>query len=157
MERNKPAFNGGSTPAVGTHATVYADVLDFQFKNNTEYPIKLESYQDKSHYLHVTIYGTDTTGIHGEPYNRVISTVAAKRTYVADSSIPVGSAPVRDPNYPFYNGITVDLYQRLVDKDGNVISDTFLYRNTYRVSNPRYRYNPADSARLGIDPSTGAM
>ena len=36
----------------------------------------------------MTIYGTDTTGIHGEPYNRVISTVAAKRTYVADSSIP---------------------------------------------------------------------
>ena len=157
VERNKHAFNGGYMPVVGTDATVYSDQLDFRFKNNTDYPIKIECYQDKSHYLHVTLYGTDTTGIHGEPHSVVISTNPAKRIYVADATVPAGSAPVRDPNYPYYNGITVDVYQKLVDKNGTVISDTFLYRNTYKVSNPRYRYNPADAARLGIDPSTGLM
>lgn len=154
-ERNKHKFNGGYMPVIGTDATVWSNVLDFRFKNNTDYPIKIECYQDKSHNLHVTIYGTDTTGIHGEPHHVIISTVAFQNTYQPDPAIPAGSEPVRDTNYSRYNGYTVDLYQRLVDKDGNIISDTFLYRNTYSASNAVYHYNPADAARLGIDTATG--
>ena len=67
VERHKHQFNGGYMPVIGTDATVWSDQLDFRFQNNTDYPIKIESYLDKNHKLHVTIYGTDTTGIHGEP------------------------------------------------------------------------------------------
>ena len=65
VERRNHAFNSGYMPVVGTDATVWSDQIDFRFKNSTDYPIKIETYQDSSHRLHVTIYGTDTTGIHG--------------------------------------------------------------------------------------------
>ena len=154
-ERNKHAFNGGYMPVIGTDATVWSDQLDFRFKNNTDYPIKIEAYQDKSHNLHVTIYGTNTTGIHGEPYSVVISKVPYQNTYQPKDSIPVGSEPVRDTNYSRYNGYTVDVYQKLVDASGNTVDTIFLYRNTYKASDAMYYYNPADAARLGIDTSTG--
>lgn len=158
VERNQHRYNSGYMPVVGTDATVYSDSLDFKFKNSTEYPIKVECYQDKNHTLHVTIYGTDTTGIHGEPYSVTLSTVAYKNIYKPDASkVPVGGAPVRDQEYARYNGITVEVYQKLVDKDGNTVSTTFLYKNTYKPSDPVYYYNPADAARLGIDPATGLM
>ena len=156
-ERNKHAFNGGYMPVIGTDATVWSDQLDFRFKNNTEYPIKIEAYQDKSHNLHVTIYGTNTTGIHGEPYSVVISKVPYQNTYQPKDTIPVGSEPQRDPNYNRYNGYTVDVYQKLVDQDGKTVDTIFLYRNTYKASNAVYYYNPADAARLGIDTATGLM
>lgn len=155
VERHKHQFNGGYMPVIGTDATVWSDQLDFRFQNNTDYPIKIESYLDRNHKLHVTIYGTDTTGIHGEPYHVVISTVPYKNTYQPKDSIPVGTEPQRDPNYSRYNGYTVDLYQKLVDKNGKTISTTLLYRNTYKASDAVYYYNPADAARWGIDPSTG--
>ena len=155
VERHKHQFNGGYMPVIGTDATVWSNQLDFRFKNNTEYPIKIEAYLDSSHKLHVTIRGTDTTGIHGEPYSVVISSVPFKNTYQPKDSIPVGSEPVRDTNYSRYNGYTVDVYQKLVDADGNTVDTIFLYRNTYRASNAVYYYNPADAARLGIDTSTG--
>ena len=157
VERHKHQFNGGYMPVIGTDATVWSDQLDFRFKNNTEYPIKIESYLDSSHKLHVTIYGTDTTGIHGEPYSVIISTVPFKNTYKPKDSIPVGSAPVRDTNYSRYNGYTVDVYQKLVDANGSTVDTIFLYRNTYKASDAVYYYNPADAARLGIDTSTGLM
>ena len=154
VERKQHAFNGGYMPVVGTDATVWSDVIDFKFKNSTDYPIKIEAYQDKSHYLHVTIYGTDTTGIHGEPYSVTVSTVPYKNLYKPDESIPVGSEPQRDPNYNRYNGITVDVYQKLVDANGKTVDTIFLYRNTYKSSDAVYYYNPADAARLGINTET---
>ena len=155
VERNKHAFNGGYMPVIGTDATVWSDQLDYRFKNNTDYPIRIEAYLDSGHKLHVTIRGTDTTGIHGEPYSVIISTVPFKNTYQPRDSIPVGSEPVRDTNYSRYNGYTVDVYQKLVDADGNTVDTIFLYRNTYKASDAVYYYNPADAARLGIDTSTG--
>ena len=105
----------------------------------------------------MTIYGTNTTGVHGEPYSVVISKVPYQNTYQPRDTIPVGSAPQRDPNYNRYNGYTVDVYQKLVDQDGKTVDTIFLYRNTYKASNAVYYYNPADAARLGIDTTTGLM
>ena len=158
VERNQHRYNSGYMPVVGTDATVYSDSLDFRFKNSTEYPIKISCYQDSGHKLHVTIHGTDTTGIHGEPYSVTLGTVPYKNTYKPDASkVPVGGAPVRDPDYARYNGITVEVYQKLVDKSGKTVSTTKLYKNTYRSSDAVYYYNPADAARLGINTSTGLM
>ena len=156
VERKSHAFHSGYMPIIGTDATVWSDVIDFKFKNDTDYPIKIESYLDKSNNVHVTIYGTDTTGIHGEPYSVIIKSVPFKVYYKPDASkVPVGGEPVRDPAYPRYTGYTVDVYQKLVDKDGNTVDTIFLYRNTYRSSDGVYYYNPADAARWGIDPNTG--
>lgn len=156
VERNKHKYNSGYMPVVGTDATVFSDSLDFRFQNDTGFPLKIECYQDDSHRLHVTLYGTDTTGVHGEPYSVTLSTVAYQNTYKPDASkVPVGGAPVRDEEYARYNGITVEVYQKLVDKNGNTVDTIFLHKDAYSVSNPVYYYNPADAERLGIDPATG--
>lgn len=155
---NKHKYNSGYMPVVGTDATVFSDSLDFRFQNDTDFPLKIECYQDDSHRLHVTLYGTDTTGVHGEPYSVTLSTVAYQNTYKPDASkVPVGGAPVRDEEYARYNGITVEVYQKLVDKNGNTVDTIFLHKDAYSVSNPVYYYNPADAERLGIDPATGLM
>ncbi len=154
VERAQHAYNTGYLPIVGTDATVYGSSPDFKFKNSTDYPIKIECYQDKSHRLYVKLYGTDTTGIHGEPYSVLISTKPAETVYEAKADQPLGTTS-KDPERTAYNGRTVEVYLNLVDKDGNVVETKFLHKDTYRARNGVIFYNPADAEALGIDPATG--
>ena len=153
--RYEPSYIKG-----GLDATVYGGYgesgsLDFRFINNTDHPIKLEGYVDSKNYLHMTIYGTNTSGIHGEPYstNRVV-TQYAQTVYEADSSIPAGTTR-KDSERTAYNAVNIDTYQQLVDDSGNVVSTQYLYRSSYKVRNAVILYNPGDTALWGIDPSTG--
>jgi len=134
--------------AGGLDATVYGGGDDYRFVNNTEYPIKLETYVDDPKNVHVKIYGTNTTGIRGEPYatNKVI-TKYAKTVYEANSSVPRGTLK-RDPTRTAYNGVSIEAYQQLIDADGNIISTELLHKDNYRVRNAVIFYNPADSRRL---------
>jgi len=159
VERHPHGYEPSYVPG-GLDATVYGDYgesgsLDFRFKNNTDYPIKLEAYADAKNYLHVTIYGTNTTGIHGEPYstNRVVTRYAQTK-YEANPSIPAGTTQ-KDPERTAYNAVSIDTYQKLVDADGNVLETTKLYRTNYRARDAVIYYNPADTALWGIDPATG--
>lgn len=159
VERNahryEPSYIKG-----GLDATVYGDYgeeggLDFRFINNTEHPIKLEGYLDKSRYLHMTIKGTDTTGVHGEPYsaNRII-TKAYETRYEADAAVPQGTIK-KDSERTGYTGVNIDTYQKLLDGEGKVLSETKLYTSKYKVRNEVLLYNPADAELWGIDPATG--
>ena len=144
----------------GLDATVYSNSLDFRFKNNTDYPIKIVASLTKSggtRYCNVTIYGTNTTGIYGDPYSVVVSTTAPKTVYEPNSSVPQGSKPQKDPTRTAYTGKVVEVHQRLRDANGKVISDTVIHNDRFDVRNAVYFYNPADAARLGIDTSTGLM
>lgn len=144
----------------GLDATVYGDYgesgsLDFRFTNDTEYPIRLEAYMDNSRYLHVIIHGTDTTGIHGEPYStNLVVTKQAQTIYEAREDIPQGTTQ-KDPERTAYNGTTIDTYQKLVDREGNVVSEEKLYTSKYAVRNAVVWFNPADLALWNIDPETG--
>ena len=159
VERHAHGYEPSYVPG-GLDATVYGDYgtsgsLDFRFRNSTDYPIKLSAYVDSKKYLHVTIYGTDTTGIHGEPYstNRVV-TKYAQTVYEPNDSIPRGTTQ-KDSERTAYNAVTIDTYQKLVDSKGNVISEKLLYKTSYRARNAVIFYNPEDAALWGIDTSTG--
>ncbi len=155
VERSQHAYNTGYLPIIGTDATVYDTYPDFKFKNSTEYPVKIECYRDKSNNLHVTILGT-SNGIHGEPFNKVLATEAAQTVYEAnDAKVAPGGEPIKDTERTAYNGITVEVYLRLVDDEGNEVETKFLHKDKYRSRNGVYFYNSADAARLGIDPATG--
>lgn len=144
----------------GLDATVYGDYgesgsLDFRFKNSTEYPLKIESYVDGSRYLHVLLHGTDTTGIHGEPYStNMVVTKQAQTIYEAREDIPQGTTQ-KDPERTAYNGATIDTYQKLVDREGNVVEERKLYTSKYAVRNAVVWFNPADLGLWNIDPNTG--
>lgn len=155
VERSQHRYNTGYLPIVGTDATVYGDSPDFKFKNDTVYPIQIECYLDSSHYFHVTIKGT-SNGIHGEPFNKLISTEVAQELYEANAEkVPQGAAPVRDPERTPYTGQTVEVYLRLVDESGNTVETKFLHKDRYRARDGVFFYNPADAALWGIDPTTG--
>ena len=153
--RYEPSYIRG-----GLDATVYGDYgeeggLDFRFKNNSDHPIKIEGYMDDKRYLHMTIYGTDTTGVHGEPYstNRVLLQ-AAKTIYEADATVPQGTTR-KDPERTGYDAVSIDTYQKLVDAEGKTVSTELLYTTKYKVRNAVILFNPADLELWGIDPVTG--
>ena len=153
--RYEPSYVRG-----GLDATVYGDYgeegsLDFRFKNNTQYPIKIEVSMDSKNYILVTIRGTDVTGIHGQPYstNREV-TKPYETIYQADASIPQGTTQ-KDPERTGYNAVTIDTYQKLVDADGKVVSEELLYQTKYKLRNEVILFNPADLELWGIDPFTG--
>ena len=158
VERTKHKYDVGYLPS-GMDATVYSNSLDFKFKNNTDYPIKIECALVKNssgtRYCNVTIYGTNTTGIYGDPYSIVLSTISPQTKYEPNASVPEGSAPQKDPERTAYTGKKVEVHQRLRDANGNVISDTVIHVDTFSSRDAVYFYNPADAALWGIDPSTG--
>ena len=158
VERTKHKYDVGYLPS-GMDATVYSDTLDFKFKNNTDYPIKVVATLTKdsngTRWCNVTIYGTNTTGIYGDPYSVLLETIPYETYYEAKDSVPQGSQPQKDSTRTGYTGKKVEVHQRLRDADGNVISDTVIHTDTFSVRNAHYFYNPADAAALGIDPATG--
>ena len=153
--RYEPSYVRG-----GLDATVYGDYgekgsLDFRFKNSSEHPVKIEVSVDSKNYIHVTILGTDTTGIHGEPYstNRVV-TQPYETIYQADDTVPQGTTR-KDEERTGYNGVTIETYQKLVDAEGKTVSDTLLYKTKYYCRNEVILFHPSDLELWGIDPVTG--
>ena len=139
----------------GLDATVAGDTIDFQFKNNTEYPLKIEAWMDGQDRVHVRLHGTNTTGIHGEPYsaNRVVTQYAGT-VYEPDSSVPRGTTR-SDPERTAYNAVTVEVYQKLVDAQGNVVDTYLLHTDHYRRRDRVILYHPGDAGLWGVDPETG--
>lgn len=83
-------FNGGYMPVIGTDAAVWSDQLDAS-RITPITPSRLSPIWTKPQ-APCDHHGTDTTGIHGEPYHVVISTVPWKNTYQPKDSIPVGTS-----------------------------------------------------------------
>ena len=154
VERHQHGMNGGYMPIVGTDAVVWGGGQDLRFKNNTNYPVKIEAYMDGNANVYVNIYGT-STGLRGEPFNKVLATVPAITKYVPSASVPQGSAPQKDPEQYALSGITVETYLRVVDADGKTVETRFLHKDSYAKRDAVYNYNPADAALWGIDPATG--
>ena len=102
VERHKHKYDVGYLPS-GLDATVYSNSLDFQFKNNTDYPIKIVASLSKSggsRYCNVTIYGTNTTGVYGDP-TRWWSALPPPRPSMSPTArCPRAPSPRRTPPAP---------------------------------------------------------
>jgi len=129
----------------GCDATVYGGVNgpDFRFKNDSEHPIKLTAYMEGTK-LTVTITGTNTTGNYVVIEDKTVGVTPMEVVYKADETVPAGSEPVKNPAYPGHDGLVVDVYRVVYDKDGNLISRTQESRSRYAKQNKEYRVNPAD-------------
>lgn len=153
--RYEPSYVKG-----GLDATVYGDYgeegsLDFRFRNDTDHPVKIEASVDEKNYIHVTIRGTNTTGIQGQPYstNRVVTHPYAT-IYQANDTVPQGTTQ-KDTERTGYNGVSIETYQKLVDAEGKTVSETLLYKTKYHYRDEIILFNPADLELWGIDPVTG--
>lgn len=135
---------------IGMDATVAYNAIDFRFKNDTNYPIKIQSSVNKR-VLTVKILGAKTDDITVKMTYSVLSSTPAGVIYRADESIPVGTTKV---SVTAYTGYKVVVYRNLYDGDGNLISSTQENVSNYKSRDKVILYNPADAGTMGI-PSSG--
>lgn len=130
----------------GMDATVAYNSIDYQFRNDTQYPILIQA-EVNGRKLTVRILGTKTDDITVEMTYRILSTTPYEVIYEPDESVPVGTTRVKVTPY---NGYRVVVYRNLYDGDGELISSTEESVSTYRKRDRVVLYNPADAASLGI-------
>lgn len=141
VKRACHAFATGYIPN-GLDATVYFPSLDFKFRNNTGYPIKIVAYTEggAAGQLTVQFYGSNPDGVKVETERYTLSSTAWTTVYQPDETIPQGTTTV---SVTPYTGYVVEVY-RCVYANGRLISRTFENRSSYAKRDRVILYNPAD-------------
>ena len=150
VERTNHRYAVGYVPD-GMDATVSYGSLDFKFRNNTDYPIKIvtSSYDaGGARKLNVKIYGTNLDGHYVTPTAGVFGVVAPTVQYVPDPNVARG-ALVLDREQNAYRGRSAQTYRTVYAADGSVLEKQDLGLSVYKMRPTVYHYNPADG-----DPST---
>jgi vancomycin resistance protein YoaR len=128
VERSNHMFTVGYLP-LGHDATVNWGTVDFKFKNNTDYPVKIEAlYKDR--YLTIRLLGTKTNTNRVEIKYEVISTTEIKTVQKEDPAIEPGTTKVSQAGH---KGYVVDTYKYIYDENDNLISKTYIRRSTYKM------------------------
>lgn len=150
VERSAHMYATGYVPD-GMDATVYFGALDFRFKNNTNYPIKLvtESYdKNGKRYLTAKIYGTNEDGRYAKPERVQFDWEEPTTTYVADENIPQGTTEVDKKQNP-YTGRKAQTFRYVYEADGTLVEKQDMGVSKYKMRTKTVYYNPADG-----DPAT---
>ncbi len=144
------AFSTGYIPN-GLDATIYYPSLDFKFRNNTGFPIKIVAYCEGGAWgkLTVQFFGSNPDNISVKTERYALSSTPWTTVYTPDESIPVGEQKV---DVTPYTGYEVDVYRCVYDGDGQLISRTFENHSKYAKRDKVILYNPADAASLGLPP-----
>ena len=150
VERQNHSYATGYVPD-GMDATVFFGSLDFRFKNNTNYPVKVvtESYDSSGNrYLRVKLVGTNEDGRYAVPTNEVYDVVQPTDSYLADESVPQGTV-VLDSKQNAYRGRKAQVYRTIYEADGTKVESENMGVSRYKMRPHLYRYNPLDG-----DPAT---
>ena len=150
VERKAHMYATGYVPD-GMDATVYYGSLDFKFRNNTDYPVKIvtKSYDSNgSRYLKVQIYGTNVSGRYAVPKKTQFDWVNPTIKYVADTSVPRGTTRVDQKQNP-YTGRKAQTFRYIYERNGTLVQKQDLGVSTYKMRPKTVYYNPLDG-----DPST---
>lgn len=111
----------------GQDATVVYGSIDFQFENNTPYPIKIIASATSSS-VTITIKGTKTTNKSVKIKTSTLSTTPYTTKTVVDSSLAPGARVVKQAGQP---GMTMEAYRYVYDANGNLISKSFENKTRY--------------------------
>lgn len=128
VERHNHSMTVGYVPN-GQDATVSYGVIDFRFKNNTDYPVKVKSVVNKRK-LTVSIIGTEY-----EPSRTVKithetnSTIAPTDNETVDETLPVGTRKVVSKGK---NGYVVSTYKTVLE-NGTQISSEKITTSRYKM------------------------
>lgn len=147
VSRAAHAFTTGYIPN-GLDATVYYPSLDYQFRNNTDYPIKIVSYVS-GNTVTVSFYGTKVDDTYVQTQRYVTSSTPWTTVYQPDASIPQGTTRVKTTPY---TGYEVDVYRCVYDAEGTLISRTYENHSKYAKRDKVILFNPADAPSLGLTP-----
>ena len=131
VERRNHQFTVAYLP-LGNDATVNWGTTDYKFKNNTDYPIRIETETD-GRYMITRLVGTKTTTHTVKIEYTVTGTTPFTTTEVEDASIAPGTSKV-DTNGS--NGISVSTYRYRYDENGDLIDKEYIARSSY---NPHHK------------------
>lgn len=116
---------------LGQDATVVYGSLDYVFENNTNYPIKIESYANGG-YLTVKIMGTKTDKTSKVDVISVTeSTIAKGEVKNETSDLPAGQTEIKQSGQ---NGAVVSTY-KVYYKNGVEVNREFIGKSHYRPLN----------------------
>jgi len=128
VERHNHSLTVGYVPN-GQDATVSYGSLDFRFKNNTEYPVKINSVVN-GRKLTVSIIGAKYSPERKiEITNKTVSTIEPTQTETPDPSLPEGTRKVTSSGK---KGYVVDTY-KTVYENGVKKSSNKITRSTYKM------------------------
>ena len=147
VKRAAHAFSTGYIPN-GLDATVYYPSLDYKFRNNTGYPIKIVAGVS-GNYLTVTFYGTKSDDSYVTTQRYTISSTPWETVYQPDESVPLGTTKVKTTPY---TGYEVEVYRCVYDVNGTLISRTYENYSKYAKRDKVILFNPADAGSLGLAP-----
>lgn len=103
---------------IGRDATVSWGGPDFKFKNNRDYPIKIEMSYSGSR-LYCKILGTDVDGTYVKITSQKLSSTPFQTQYIDDPTLELGKEKVQTSGY---TGAKAQSYRYVYDKNGNLIS-----------------------------------
>ncbi|MBE6928280.1 MAG: hypothetical protein E7467_07340 [Ruminococcaceae bacterium] len=148
IERAEHQFTPSYVPW-GMDATIYWGYLDYRFRNNTPYPIRIDASVSDG-YVHVTFVGTETKDYTVKLFYEIQDSDKAEektvyihpdmKNYSKFSGYTHG-----ETIQTAYDGYKVYTYMQKIDKNGNVIS-------TDRVNISNYDRRDKEVAYL-LDPS----
>ncbi len=136
-ERLNHQFTVGYVP-FGQDATVSYGTVDFKFKNNTDFPIKIEG-QVKNNKVIYKVYGTKSQDdVKVSIINKTIDTYEIGTEYEVDPTLAPGSEIIVENGS---KGYKIDTYKQ-VTVNGRVISYEKLYTSVYNPHNKLIKHNP---------------
>ena len=129
VERHQHGLPVGYVPP-SRDATVYSPTLDFKFKNNRNYPIKIVTSYSSSGSLNISIYGTkEETEYEVVLSHKYLSTIPFTTKYIYDNTLPEGTTQIVSAGV---NGYTSEGY--ITKKlNGVVVSSELLSKDTYKA------------------------
>ena len=125
--------------AWGLDATVSWGGPDYQFRNDTNYPIRIETRYSGG-YLTVNLYGTKTDDVTVKITTEKLSDTPYETIYEDDPTLAPGTEQVKTTPY---TGHKVRSYRNLYDGNGNLISSTLEAVSDYKSRNKVILRGPA--------------
>ena len=141
---------------LGLDATVAEGGPEFEFRNNTLYPIKVraEFYtKDKKDYIKVTLLGTKLDDTYVKIRADVLETIPFSEEIIETDELPAGERKVEQTAY---TGYKVKTYRNVYSGDGKLISSTFEANSNYKARNRIVLVGKGGSA-TPVTPDTPAV
>lgn len=128
-ERHNHMFTVSYVP-LGMDAAVSYGYADLKFKNNTNYPIRIDASVSDSNVLTFRIVGTNLyPDVKVKLISRVVSVTRATTQYIDDPNLPAGTEVVVDKGM---DGAVVDTYVQVYNgKD--LLKDYKIHQSVYRM------------------------
>ena len=135
----------------GLDATVSWGSIDFKFKNNRTYPVRVDAWvKDKT--LYVELWGTKVDDITIELESNILKTLEPKVEEQVDETLKPGQTKVINKGK---TGCVSESYKLYYDGEGNLIKRVLITKDTYYAEKKIVAVGPEPSDPAGPTTPTG--